>query len=106
MSLIFRLFSLVPGPAKLYVVMALAVVALGTVSVFVYKIDRGGFNRCENRHSAASAKLKEEARKEIIKTEKKFDKIKDEVGKISGNDDGAGPRVTLAIDGMYDNTGR
>ncbi len=98
MKILPWLWAFVPDSAKLWVALGLATLALSGVAVIVYKIDSAGFNRCEAAHTAAQAKQKEEARKNIIKSGKKYDEIKGDIIHQTTPNDPVGPRIGLALD--------
>ena len=100
MNLFLKLWAFVPAPAKIWVAVALAAIAVGGLGFMVWKIDRGGYNRCTAQYAAASVELKDKARKEILKAEKEYDNIKNELSQTRGADDPVGVRVELAIDRM------
>lgn len=98
MKILSALWNFVPTPARIWVMVGLAVAVLALVGTVVYKIDKGGYDRCEAKHDLASAQAKDEARKKIIEAEKRYEKIKAELSQIQGDDPVCGPRVNHAID--------
>ena len=104
-KLIGWIWGLVPEPARIYVVIATIIAAIGSLGFMVYKIDANGYDRCELEHKAAVAESKDKARPPIIDTGKAHDKIKAEVAKDPGNNDPAGARVSHALDSLRDQMG-
>lgn len=100
MKLLSLAWNFIPAPARIWVVLGLVVVVVVALGVAVYKIDKNGYDRCEANYAAAALELKNKSREEIIKSGKKYDKIKTEIAKVKGADDVVGPRVELAIDRM------
>lgn len=97
---LFTLWSFIPSPAKVWVMVGLAVAVMAIVGTVAYKIDRNGYNRCQEQHALASAEAKDVSRKKIIEAEKRYDKIKSEIAQIGGDDAVCGPRITHAIDSL------
>ena len=93
-------WGLVPEPAKVWVIVIGAALILGLLGFTVYKIQDWGYDRCEAKHNAASVALKDSSRKEILKSEKQYEKIKTKIVKVAGDNGIAGPRTELAIDSM------
>lgn len=93
-------WAFVPGPAKIWVAIGAAVIILGAIAGIVYKIDKGGYDRCEARYSSAALDLKDEARKKILKLEKDYAEIQKQIIRTEGPNAVCGPRVELAIDRM------
>lgn len=87
---------------KYFIIVTLSLL-IGFLYFLFYKIDKRGYDRCQSEYSAAAEKLKEEARVNIINSEKKYEKLKNEIIKIQGNNNVCGPRVEFAIDRMPDN---
>jgi hypothetical protein len=96
----------VPQPAKAWVIVTGVVLILGVLGFSVYKIQDWGYDRCQTKHDNAANKLKDDSRKEILKAEKQYEKIKTEIIKIQGDNGIAGPRTQLAIDSMPRPSGR
>lgn len=94
------IWAFIPAPAKAWVILGLVVTGLSLVGFMVYKIDKNGYDRCEAKYASASADQKDEARKEILKSEKQYDRIKTEIIQVQGDNAVCGPRVELAIDRM------
>ena len=100
MKLIKWAWAFIPDPAKIWVAVIGCALILVTIAGIVYKIDKGGYDRCEGKYSSAALELKDSARKEILELEKKYDKIKSEIVNVKGENAVCGPRVELAIDRM------
>ena len=94
------LWALIPAPFKIWAIAGLVLAGLALVSLVVYKIDSRGYNRCKAEYAEAERKHQETARVEIVKSGKKYETIKKNVARLSGVDNPAGDRVTLAIDSL------
>lgn len=94
------IWALVPEPAKVWVIIIGFVLIMTVLGFSVYKIQEWGYDRCKAKYNAASDALKDSSRKEILKTEKQYEKIKTKIIKVEGANGIAGPRTELAIDSM------
>ena len=96
------LIALIPAPLRIYVMVGAGVLILGALALagIVWKIDRRGYNRCEASYSSAALALKDQARKDILELEEKFDEVRSEIHNTTGANPVCGPRVVLAIDSM------
>lgn len=100
MNLIKMAWGLVPAPAKIWVAIAGVLMALAAVGFMVWKIDAGGYNRCEAKYAAAALEHQTDARWKILKVEDKYDGVKEQIYRKAGPNDPVGPRVELAIDSL------
>jgi hypothetical protein len=93
-------WDFVPKGTKVWAVGIGITLALGLLVGVVYKIEKRGYDRCQAIHDKAEADHKEESRPKIVETEKKYEKIKNNINKKTGPNDIVGPRVKYAIDSM------
>lgn len=93
-------WAFVPEPAKVWVAIGGVLLILAAVGGIVWKIDQGGYNRCEGNYAKAAKDLKDSSREEILKVEGKYDSVKDEIYRNDGANSSVGPRVEHAIDSM------
>lgn len=93
-------WAFVPDPAKIWVIIGASVIIFGAIAGIVYKIDKGGYDRCEAQYSSAALEAKDKARKEILKLEEKYDAIRAEIISMEGENLVCGVRVEHAIDRM------
>lgn len=100
------LFSLIPTPFRIYAILGAVGVVLVALGVVAYKIDRAGYNRCDNQYKAAALVEGEEARAKIIPLEAKYGKLKARVAKEPGLNDPVGPRINAALDGLRETGNR
>lgn len=91
---------MIPAPLRLWIALAGVALVLGVFGFIGYKIDKHGYDRCKDQHAVAAAEIKDKSRKEIITLDRKYDKIKNEIGEVEGADSLVGPRTELAIDRM------
>lgn len=99
-------WAFVPAPAKMWVIGGAVVLLLGLLGFSVYKIQKWGYDRCQDKHDAAIVDLKDSSREEILKTEKQYDKIRTKIIRIEGDNGIAGPRTQLAIDSLPEPSSR
>lgn len=93
-------WAFVPAPAKIWVIIGAAVIILGAIAGVVYKIDKGGYDRCEAQYSSAALEAKDKARKQILELEEKYDAVRAEILSIEGDNPVCGARVEHVIDRM------
>ena len=98
--IVTKLWGFVPEPAKIYVVIVGVLVILGVLGFSVYKIQKWGYDRCESKYTNAVVEHRDASRKEILKADKQYEKIKTEILRIEGDNGVAGPRTEYAIDSM------
>lgn len=99
-KLILKLWGFVPAPVRIYVIIAGVLAVLGVLGFSVYKIQKWGYDRCENKYAGAIVEHRDASRKEILKADKQYEKIKTEILRIEGDNGIAGPRTEHAIDSM------
>ena len=87
-------------PANLIIYFEVSIIALGGAGYVYYKIDKAGFDRCDDGYKLASQKQKDASRIGIIKTEKEHAKINKAISRVEGDKNIPAPRVDIAIDSM------
>lgn len=98
--LIAWLWGMVPAPAKVWVLVGLSVAFFAIIGYAVWRIDHGGYNRCQSEHKEAQLQNEKNAREKIIKLEKERDILRAKIYKIQGPNDDVGPRTKFVIDRM------
>lgn len=106
MNFVKWIWAFVPAPAKVWVAIVGVALVIGALAGIVWKIDQGGYKRCEGKYAGAALDLKDESRKDILKVEEKYDGVKNEIIRQQGPNDPVGPRVEFAIDRMPSPPGR
>jgi hypothetical protein len=99
------LWALIPKSAKIWVIVAVVLAIVSLTGLTIFKIQRWGYERCENKYTSAILDLRDSSRKEIIEAEKKYDDIRKKIIAVRGSDDTVGPRVVFAIDSLPGSAG-
>ncbi len=100
--IVLKAFGKVPALGKVIIVLALLASIVGGLWRLHYLIDKGGYDRAMGEVRAAAAARDKAARETIIKTEKKYAKIRKNMQDQGGHDRLASPLVGLAIDSVPD----
>lgn len=94
------LANLIPPQFRLLAGICAIVFCLASLAGVAYKIHSAGYDSCELKYEKKAQQAKDEARKNILALEKKYDAIKNQISSKPDSGYGVGPAVEYAIDRM------
>ena len=83
---------------KSYIICAGFLVILCAVTFGYYKIKQIGYKQCKAEYAAAEKQAQDDARKQIIKIEDKYKKIRRELANVQSENSCVGDRVRAVVD--------